>query len=316
MISPMPPAGTRTGLPGKLRCSPCRALPRCAATPILGRRSPLRGARHWSASPCLLVLAGAAALGMGCIDVEESVSLRRDLSGTAALRVTVDREMQMKYVAFEHHVGYLTKGDLTPREIDMAWWQYLLAKQGDKSDMREDLRKMLPPGVSLLAMTIAEQGRNPLVRDAELAFDDVRKLRRIALQDPPVETWFYGLAMQDPPVDVETPFYGLEVVDEGETVLVSHTDADPLSRIAAILSDIQERMNARRKVTGASPSPAERQQVAAAIDSARLVFRLDSPFEVIETNATHRDGGILTWEIRGSDPIAKREAKLTARLKK
>ncbi|HEV3076962.1 MAG TPA: hypothetical protein VHB47_21245, partial [Thermoanaerobaculia bacterium] len=65
--------------------------------------------------------AGAAGVVLaGCFDVEQSVSLKRDLSGTAGFNMTVDLEPMIAFMASMQHSMEGKPGDPTPAEIEAA----------------------------------------------------------------------------------------------------------------------------------------------------------------------------------------------------
>jgi hypothetical protein len=66
----------------------------------------------------------------------------------------------------------------------------------------------------------------------------------------------------------------------------------------------------------AAASPDMQKQFAAAFQKARFAFRLDTPFQVFETNATRREGHTLYWEIKASDANPKLPQTMMARFKK
>src|SRR5258708_14192210 len=96
------------------------ASPRCrgatlARCHVAEREEPMKK------SLILGMAAGAAGLALaGCFDVEQSVSLRRDLSGTAGFNMTVDLEPMIAFMAGMQHSMAGKPGDPTPAEIQAA----------------------------------------------------------------------------------------------------------------------------------------------------------------------------------------------------
>lgn len=256
-----------------------------------------------------LALMLAAAVGValaGCFDVEQSVSLQRDLSGTATFNMTVDLEPVIVFMAGMQHSMSGKEGDPTPAEIEQARKSFLeQQKQQDPAKKLQEtaaekaqLEQSLPPGVKLLASSLDDQGTKVTVH-CQFGFDDVRKLAKIKL---PEKSGGGDQPGQNPFSD---PFSGLQVVDEGATLLVTIGGADPAARL-------QE----QAAKGGAAATPETSKALAEAFKSARFAFRLDSPFEVVESNATRRDGRALIWEVSAADPNAKMPHTLTARLRK
>jgi hypothetical protein len=256
-----------------------------------------------------LKLAGCAAalLLAGCFDVEQTISLQRDLSGKAGFRMTVDLEPMVVIMAGMQHSMSGKTGEPTPAEIEQARKEFLeqqkkdapAAKQQEHAEQKAKLEQSLPPGVKLLSSSIDEQGLKIVVR-FEFGFDDVRKLTRIKMPEKSGE----GSGPAKNPY--QEPFAGLKVVDEGSTLLVTLGGVDPASPLK----------NQDAKGAPGAESPEMQKALAAAFQNARFAFKLDSPLQVVETNATRRDGHTLYWEIRASDPGAGLPQTLMARLKK
>jgi hypothetical protein len=252
----------------------------------------------------LLLAAGAAAALAGCFDVEQSVSLRRDLSGRAGFNMTIDFEPMMLIMASMQHSMSGKPGDPTPAEIEEVRRSFLEKRKGEdpakqrqeQAEQKAKLEKSLPPGVRLVSSSVEDQGTK-LVARFEFEYDDVRKLAQLKLPEKSGQ----GQPGQNPFAD---PFASLKVVDEGPTLLVTMGGGDPAARLK----------QQAQKDPGSNPEMAK--AFEGAFKNARLAFKLDSPFEVVETNATRRDGRTLYWEIRASDPNAKMLDVLTARLKK
>src|ERR1700730_8806623 len=89
----------------------------------------------------LAVSAGAVGVPLaGCFDVEESVSLRRDLSGTAGFNMTVDLEPMIAFMAgMQPSMAGMT-GDPTPEEMEAARKDFLAKqKSQDPGKKQQDL---------------------------------------------------------------------------------------------------------------------------------------------------------------------------------
>jgi hypothetical protein len=253
----------------------------------------------------LTMAAGAVGVALlGCFDVEQSVSLRRDLSGTAGFTMTVDLEPMIAFMAGMQHSMSGKPGDPTPEEIEAARKDFLekqksddpAKKQQDLASEKAQLEKSMPPGIKLLSSSFADQGTKVSAR-FQVGFDDVRKLAQIKLPEKSGQ----GAPGSNP---YEDPFSQLKVVDEGPTLLVTFGSVNPAAHM-------QEQAG-----KDAGQNPEMTKAVEAAFKSARFAFRLETPFEVVETNATRRDGHTLYWEFKASDPNAKMPPTLMARFKK
>src|SRR5712691_9403626 len=104
----------------------------------------------------LLGLVLAAALLAGCFDVEQSMSLQKDLSGTAGFSMTVNFEpMAIMMLRMQREMAG-TKGEPTAAEIEKAKQEFLASKKEKKSPAddfaaeKAKFEKTLPPGVQLI----------------------------------------------------------------------------------------------------------------------------------------------------------------------
>ena len=254
----------------------------------------------------LLALAAAALLLGGCFDVEQSLSLQRDLSGTAGFRMTVDLEPMIALVAGMQHSMAGKPGEPTAEEIDAARRDFLARKKAEDpgkkqqefAQQKEQLESGLPIGIKLLSATVDEQGTK-LSTQLQFAFDDVAKLARIRLPEKDGQEQ----ASANPYAD---PFTTLKVVDEGPTLLVTLGSVDAAARL-------REQAAAPGKENADPEMP---KALEAALKSMRFAFRLDTPFEVVETNATRRDGNTLYWEAKASDAKTEAPPTMMARLRK
>ena len=200
------------------------------------------------------------------------------------------------------------EGQATPEEIAAARDQLLAKEKSEASDpakkkaeleqARAEAEKQLPAGVKLLGMAMDDQGLQ-MHANAQFGFDDVHKLAQLKLKSKKGAGAGEGAPNDNP---YESPFDGLKVVDEGKTILVTITGADPKSRL--------------RDIKGQMPSPDMQPQLDAAFKTARFVFRLDAPFEVVTTNATRRDGKTLVWEVKATDAAAQLPDPMMVRFKK
>ena len=255
----------------------------------------------------VLTMAAGAVAGValgGCFDVEQSVSLRRDLSGTAGFNMTVDLEPMIVFMAAMQHSMSGKAGDPTPEELEAARKDFLAKqksedpakRQQDVAAQKAQLEKSMPPGIKLLGSSFEDRGTKVTAR-FEVGFDDVRKLAQIKLPDKSGQ----GQPGANP---YEDPFSQLKVVDEGPTVLVTFCSVNPAARM-------QEQAG-----KDAAQNPEMTKMIESAFKNARFAFRLETPFDVVETNATRREGHTLYWEIKASDPKAQMPPTLMARFKK
>jgi hypothetical protein len=298
----------------------------------------------------LLVMVIGAFPWLAAFDLETSVSLRPDLSCTA---VVADRQdLEPVYQYFSGIAARLrTSKDALPANghqgaVDMVA-KLAAGDQEHQAAWRAKIGRSLPAGVTVTAL---KAGFHDTVISSrlELACDDARKLWRIVVPEsdynpfrpqaqpgPPAQPApAPGGGLQSPPTTVtavpgaeaalpalagpagqseerdprlepyrvilDRPFYGLEVVDLGDTVQVALIFSNPVAFMRAQVGDLPSVLKVAEGVYASS----------------RFIFQLDTPFEVLSTNATRREGRKLTWEIAAAAPGARLQEVLVARLKK
>ncbi|MBV8200644.1 MAG: hypothetical protein JOZ15_08465 [Acidobacteria bacterium] len=298
-----------------------------------------------------LVMVAGAAVFLTAFDLETSVTLRPDLSCTAEVASSVDMERMAEYLGdIPRRLGHQ---ELSPREVHQgalaAVAKLAATRQEDLARSRAQLERSLPAGVKVTAMTDDLHGT---VSTSSLRLDcaDVRKLWQVVLPEgrnpfrfgppaapgqptqpapgpgagqlaqpkatpasptdagvPPAS----GPAAQNEPSDPRTepyrdftdrPLYGLVVTELSDSVQVILTFSNPVVLTRTVIGNLPT-----------SPSIAVVDRLYA---GSRFIFKLDSPFEVISTNATRREGRKLIWEIPVSDPSAPLSQILIAHLKK
>jgi hypothetical protein len=134
--------------------------------------------------------------------------------------------------------------------------------------------------VKLLDASVKEDGLKISAR-FRFGFDHVSKLSQIQLPDPKGGASEGGPPGPQNPFD--NPFAGLKVKDEGATLLLTTEAINPAAEQKAQAADMDL-------------SPEMKKQMEDAFKGLRVAFKLDVPFEVVEHNATRREGKTLLWE--------------------
>ena len=239
-------------------------------------------------------LVGACLLfSAGCFDIEQTLTLERNLSGKAGVKVALDFE-PMVYIMAAMKRGFEGKeGPPTPEELAAGRQEFLAKKKSGKSDapdpkqIQEDAKKSLPPGVRLLDSGVEEVGMQMKFRFL-FGFDDVKKLAQLKLSGKSAEGGPPGVSNP-----VESPFDNLEVVDEGKTILITSRPKNPLGG---------EKGKPAESAEGESSEPAEVDpEIREVFKNFRVAWRIEAPFEVVESNATRKEGKTLIWEYRLED---------------
>ena len=237
----------------------------------------------------LLGLVGCLLLS-GCFDVEQSLVLNKDLSGTAGFRMAVSFEPMIVTMLRMQRQMAGKEGEPTAAEIAQAKEGFLDSRkeeaQPNLEAQKADLEKSLPPGVKLLDSGFQDEGLK-LQMHFTFGFDDVSKLQQIKLSSGKKEK-AEGKEDGAPPKPgdknpFETPFGGLQITDEGKTLLLTTKPTDPLA-------EQTEQMG------GGALTPEMKKQLEDAFQGLRVAWKIETPFEVLESNATRREGKTLIWE--------------------
>lgn len=231
--------------------------------------------RHAAAALCLTLTVAAA----GCLGIEQTITLQKDLSGTAAMVMSADLEPMVQMVARMQHEMTGGKGDPPAELIEKARQELLAAKSADPIDVEDEkqgLREALPQGIKLLEASFKDDGLK-LVGRFVLGFDKLSTLNAISLDAP-------DGAAPPGPIDnpMQRPFDGLTVVEEGGTILITSPTHNPLADQA--------------KSGGEPLDPMAKSMMDTMFKGFRVAFRINAPFDVIEHNAHRKDGTTLVWE--------------------
>jgi len=260
-----------------------------------------------------ILFAGLAALlAAGCFDIEESIDLDRNLSGKAGFNATIDMGgMVVPMLIMQRQMAGKT-GDPTPEEIAAARKEMIAQQKTSPSPAastpkREEIEKSLPPGVRLLDVGVDDKMDLKLKMHLLFGFDDANKLAQI--RDPKKDGEAPGPGK---PTLFDHPFAGLKVTDEGKTILVSTELGNPVAEADA--------HSAAAPDAAAKPSPEDQKKMEQMFQGLRLRFRLTTPFAVVDTNATRRDGRTLLWDydLAAIQKLAesKQPVKIWARLRR
>lgn len=216
----------------------------------------------------------------GCFDVEQSLVLDKDLSGRAGFSMTVNMEpMVLMMLRMQRQMGG-KEGEPTAAEIDQAKKEFLASKKAesptDPEAQKAELVKSLPPGVKLLESSFQDEGLKLQARFT-FSFDDLAKLQKIKLPGKKEED---GQPGSKNPFD--TPFGDLQIAREGNTLLLTTKPTDPMEQ--------------QTEQMGGELTPEMKKQMEDAFQGLRVAWKIQTPFEVLESNATRREGNTLYWE--------------------
>jgi len=227
----------------------------------------------------ILAVALAAALSLpACGQIEYSIALEEDLSGTATLDMGLNLE-KLAYAlasiqkAFTGDTTEITEEELATAREDLI--SEMDADEWNEEEALADAKADLPEGVEMVEFSNTREDLSMQFR-VRLAFDHISKLNEVEI-DPDDATGTDGVTSGE-----ETrPFGRLEVIEEGNTIVLRNDPLDP----------IDEQIEEASSQLGAMES-----MVESALEDFSVVFRIEAPFEILEHNATRQEGNTLIWE--------------------
>jgi hypothetical protein len=238
----------------------------------------------------VILSAIVALLATGCFDIEQSIDLKKDMSGTANLKMGIDFEPMVKFMAamgksMTDDKSPVTKADLDKAKADFKKQQS--AKKTDPKEAKEDLAKKLPPGIKLLDSSVTE-GDLSVTSNFKFAFDHLNRLAGLKMPSKESKDGSPGDKNM-----LEQPFEGLEVIEKGDTITIQTKPANPAEKVQ---TEAQEQ-------TG-KVDPEMEKMMRDAFKKMRIAYRITAPFTVVSSNATRKEGNTLVWEY-GYDQLEK-----------
>jgi hypothetical protein len=217
----------------------------------------------------------------GCFEIEQSIELKKDLSGTADFHLGVDMEPMVVVMAQFGREMEGKKGPMTPAEIAKAKADFKkqnAEKKKEKQDeppSKAEIQKSLPPGVTLLDFAAKELDFG-VVTDFKFGFDKIQHLIDVKLpskgEDPTKKSV------------IDSPFEGLQLVEKGDTITIQTQPLNPTENVKEQASDAPKL------------DPDTEKMVKQAFEKMRVVYRIKAPFTIVSHNATRREGDTLIWE--------------------
>jgi hypothetical protein len=214
----------------------------------------------------------------GCFEIEQSIEIKKDLSGTADFHLGVDLEPMVIVMAQVGREMEGKSGPVTAEELAKAKAEFKKKSTTSetKEPSREEIAKSLPEGVTLLDYAMKEREFG-MATDFKFAFERLSALTGVKLPSN----------KSDDPTDanmIDTPFEGLEVSEEGNTLTIRTKPQNPTASVEEKTKD------------GPPMNPEVEKMMRGAFEKMRVVYRIKAPFEVISHNATRREGNTLVWE--------------------
>jgi len=234
-------------------------------------------------SRTILLAAFFALFATGCFEIEQSIDLKKDLSGTANFKLGVDMEPMVIIMAKMQKEMGGNKSPLTAAEIAAAKADF--KKDAKKSTTTEDPRKEaesgLPPGVKLLDVSVTEKELG-MVTNMKFAFDKLSSLVGVKLNSKKGDG-----APADPTKKsiIDTPFQGLEITETPTTITIHTKPQNPAEKVTAETKEAGPKLDADTE-----------KLMNDAFKNLRVAWKITAPFTVASSNATRREGNTLIWE--------------------
>jgi hypothetical protein len=215
----------------------------------------------------------------GCFEIDHSINLQKDLSGTADFHLGMDMEPMVLVMAqfareMEGKKGPITEAELAKARAD---FKANMKKSGSgKEPSRAEIAKGLPEGVKLLDFKASEKDFG-VATDFKFAFDRLNRLVGVKL--PSNEG---GDPTQKNVID--SPFEGMELIEEGDTITIRTKPQNPTAAVE------KEAENAPKM------DKETEKMIRDAFSKMRVTYRITAPFTIVSSNATRRQGNTLIWE--------------------
>jgi hypothetical protein len=220
----------------------------------------------------------------GCFDVEQSIDLKRDLSGTANFKLGIDMEPMLTIMAKMQKEMGGDKSPLTAAEIAAARADFKKNQKkttSKSSDPRKDAEGGLPPGVKLLDASVTEKEFG-MTTNMKFSFDKLSSLVGVKLG-----TNKDAAAAADPTKKsvIDSPFEGLELSETPTTITIRTKPQNPAEKVTAETTEQAPKLD-----------PETEKMMNDAFKNLRVAWKITAPFEVVSSNATRREGNTLIWE--------------------
>jgi hypothetical protein len=214
----------------------------------------------------------------GCFEIEQSIDLQKDLSGTADFHLGVDLEPMIVVMAqFAREMEGKT-GPVTAAELAKAKAEFKKSskKSEDKEPTREEIEESLPEGVKLISYGTKEREFG-VDSNFKFGFEKLSNLVGVKLPSK-------GDADPTKKNVIDSPFEGLELSEKGNTLTIRTKPQNPTASVKEQAGDAPKLDAATEKL------------VRDAFGKMRVAYRITAPFTIVSHNATRREGNTLIWE--------------------
>lgn len=226
----------------------------------------------------------------GCLNMERSLLINKDLTGRAALKMAMDLDAVVPLVIKMQHQADGKTDPPTDAEIAAAKAQLTgmaaLLPAAGPFDAKK-IAASLPEGMTVVESTQKMDG-NKLVINLVIGFQDVTKVPLIAMP-----------SIDQAPAGVDTSmklFQDFEIKDEGGTILIASKAPAAGEQPTAFQPPIStaDLMSTLTSTTGMKAEELT-SLVNDMMKGLKVSTRIESPLTAVETNATAKDGAALIW---------------------
>jgi hypothetical protein len=217
----------------------------------------------------------------GCFEVEQSIVLDKNMSGTADFHLGIDLEPMIVVMAqfareMEGKEGPATAADIAKAKAEFKKKNSAKDQVKNEAPTRAEIEKDLPEGVKLLDFSAREKDFG-VVTDFKFGFENLRNLVNVKL--PQKE----GADPTQKSV-IDTPFEGLEIIEKGDRLTIQTKPQNPTEKVE------------QEAEGGPKLDAATEKLIKDAFSKMRVVYRITAPFPVLSHNATRKEGNTLIWE--------------------
>ena len=235
---------------------------------------------------CIVVAFASA----GCLNMERSLLVNKDLSGRAGLKMAIDLEALVPMVIKMQHQAEGKTDPPTDAELAAAKTQLTAMAAMLPAAGPFDAKKIaagLPEGMTVVEST-QKMEANKLLINLVIGFQDVTKVPLIAM--PTVDQAPAGM---DSSMKL---FQDFEIKDEGSTILIASKAPAEGQAPTAFQPPISPNDLIGTLSSTAGMKPEELMPlVTEMMKGLKVSTRIESPMTVVDTNAPTKDGTALTW---------------------
>lgn len=222
-------------------------------------------------------------LTTGCFQIDQTINLDKNMSGTADFHLGINFEPMIMIMAqFAHDMEGKT-GPVTKEEIAKAKAEFKKSEKKNEPKTKEptlaEMNQDMPEGVRLLDFKAKEKDF-AIETDFKFGFDKLQQLVGVKLPSK-------GEGEGDPTKKsiIDSPFEGLELIEKGNTITLQTKPLNPAEEVKEEAKEGAPKMDAQAE-----------KMMQDAFKDMRVSYRINAPFTVVSHNATRKEGNTLVWE--------------------